>query len=53
MVPCLVVQPLVENAIRPGISSRATGGTVVVSARQIEEQLEIRVADDGVGLPQG
>ena len=53
VVPCLVVQPLVENAIRHGISSRASGGTVVVSARRIDDQLEIRVTDDGVGLPPG
>lgn len=57
MVPCLVVQPLVENAIRHGLSSRATGGTVVVSAGRVPdqstEQLEIRVIDDGVGLPKG
>ena len=53
LVPCLVVQPLVENAIRHGISSRASGGTVVVSARRIDDQLEIRVTDDGVGLPPG
>jgi two-component system, LytTR family, sensor kinase len=53
VVPCLVVQPLVENAIRHGISSRSMGGTVVVSAQRVEEQLEIRITDDGVGLPQG
>jgi LytS/YehU family sensor histidine kinase len=53
LVPCLVVQPLVENAIRHGISSRASGGTVVVSASRVEEQLEVRVSDDGVGLPAG
>ena len=53
VVPCLVIQPLVENAIRHGISSRASGGSVFVSARRIEDQLEIRVTDDGVGLPVG
>jgi two-component system LytT family sensor kinase len=57
LVPCLVVQPLVENSIRHGISSRSTGGTVLVTARRIQdrvaEQVEIRVEDDGVGLPQG
>jgi len=53
VVPCLVIQPLVENAIRHGISSRASGGSVFVSARRIEDQLEIRVTDDGVGLPAG
>src|SRR5579859_27812 len=53
LVPCLVIQPLVENAIRHGLSSRTSGGTVSVSARRVEEQLEIVVADDGVGLPAG
>jgi two-component system, LytTR family, sensor kinase len=53
LIPCLVVQPLVENAIRHGISSRATGGRVSVTAQRIEEQIEIRVTDDGIGLPPG
>jgi signal transduction histidine kinase len=52
-VPSLILQPLVENAIRHGISRRASGGTVIVSAQRIENHLEIRVQDDGVGLPQG
>ncbi|MGD0735473.1 MAG: histidine kinase [Terracidiphilus sp.] len=53
LVPCLIVQPLVENAIRHGISRRASGGTVSVTALCGPNQLEIRVADDGVGLPAG
>jgi two-component system LytT family sensor kinase len=52
-VPCLFVQPLVENAIRHGISRRASGGTVIVSARPDGNRLDIRVLDDGVGLPAG
>jgi two-component sensor histidine kinase len=52
-VPCLFVQPLVENAIRHGISRRASGGTVIVSANQVGDRLDIRVLDDGVGLPAG
>jgi two-component system, LytTR family, sensor kinase len=52
-VPCLFIQPLVENAIRHGISRRSSGGTVVVSARRAEDRLHIRVIDDGVGLPSG
>lgn len=50
-VPCLLLQPLVENAIRHGISRRSSGGTVMVSAERVEGQLEIRVLDDGAGLP--
>jgi signal transduction histidine kinase len=52
-VPSLFLQPLVENAIRHGISNRASGGTVIVSARKVDDQIEIRVQDDGVGLPPG
>jgi two-component system, LytTR family, sensor kinase len=52
-VPALVVQPLVENAIRHGISRRAAGGNVTVQARRQDGQLTIRVLDDGVGLPPG
>jgi LytS/YehU family sensor histidine kinase len=52
-VPSLFIQPLVENAIRHGISCRSSGGTVIVSAESAEKQLRIRVLDDGVGLPPG
>ena len=52
-VPSLIVQPLVENAIRHGISMRVSGGTVSVSAKPVGERLEIRIRDDGAGLPPG
>ena len=52
-VPSLFLQPLVENAIRHGISHRASGGTVQVTAEPVGGKLAIRVADDGAGLPPG
>ncbi len=52
-VPSLFIQPLVENAIRHGISRRASGGTVTVTAAPVGGCLAIRVLDDGVGLPPG
>jgi sensor histidine kinase YesM len=52
-VPSLFIQPLVENAIRHGISRRAAGGTVTVQAAPVNGRLEIRVIDDGQGLPIG
>jgi two-component sensor histidine kinase len=52
-VPSMFIQPLVENAIRHGISRRASGGTVTVKAAEENGQLEVRVMDDGVGLPLG
>jgi signal transduction histidine kinase len=50
LVPGLIVQPLVENAIRHGISRRSSGGTVTVMAKR-GANLEILVLDDGIGLP--
>jgi signal transduction histidine kinase len=52
-VPSLILQPLVENAVRHGLASRASGGTVTISAHPRGDRLEIRVQDDGVGLPAG
>jgi signal transduction histidine kinase len=52
-VPSLFLQPLVENAIRHGVSRRAGGGAVTVTARRDGDCLTIAVADDGVGLPPG
>ena len=51
LVPSLFLQPLVENAIRHGISSRAGGGRIDVSVLRVCNQLEIRILDNGVGLP--
>jgi two-component system, LytTR family, sensor kinase len=51
VVPSLFMQPLVENAIRHGISPRSGGGNIMVTARATDGRLEIRVIDDGVGLP--
>lgn len=53
IVPSLFLQPLVENAIRHGLSPRAGGGTIIVTAGSSNGSLEICVADDGVGLPAG
>jgi LytS/YehU family sensor histidine kinase len=52
LVPVLLIQPLVENAIRHGLSTRASGGTVILSASRAGGQLHVRIADDGVGLPE-
>jgi two-component system, LytTR family, sensor kinase len=51
LVPGLFIQPVVENAIRHGLSPRASGGAVIVSARRAGDRLRIVVVDDGVGLP--
>jgi signal transduction histidine kinase len=52
-VPRLVLQPLVENAIRHGIARRSVPGSVVISASSAAGVLTLVVRDDGVGLPAG
>jgi two-component system LytT family sensor kinase len=51
--PYLILQPLVENAIRHGISARASAGRIVVSARRDDGMLVLEVRDDGPGMASG
>lgn len=50
LIPALILQPLVENAIRHGIMKRLSGGTVIIRAKLAPEGLRIAVQDDGVGM---
>jgi two-component sensor histidine kinase len=49
LVPNLMLQPLVENAIRHGIAPRAAPGHVFVTAARRGGRLELSVVDDGIG----
>lgn len=49
-VPVLTVQPLVENAIRHGITPKEGQGTVQISAQMRGDEIEIAITDDGVGI---
>jgi two-component sensor histidine kinase len=49
LVPSLLLQPLVENSIRHGISPRASGGHVQVRAERRGDDLRVEVTDDGIG----
>jgi len=52
-VPPLLLQPLVENAVRHGISVSSKAGRVEVDARMTDRRLRIDVRDDGPGLVEG
>ncbi len=53
LVPNLVLQPLVENAIQHGVGPRPGPGNVLVEAQRADGDLVLRVIDDGVGLQNG
>ena len=50
-IPPLIIQPLVENAVRHGLMGREEGGHIVVTARKENSDVIITVRDDGVGIP--
>jgi LytS/YehU family sensor histidine kinase len=54
LVPTLVLQPLVENAVRHGLAGRGGAGEIVVGAEVVEaggaRRLRVRVADNGAGV---
>ncbi len=53
LVPSLLLQPLIENALKYAIAPSETGGTLHLGARVIGQRLLLHVADDGPGLAPG
>ena len=51
MIPSMILQPLLENAIRHGIGPKIEGGTITLRVTRSKGQLLIEVLDDGVGIP--
>ncbi len=52
-VPHMILQPLVENAIRHGIAPRAAPGRLTIRARGRRNMLDLEVTDDGIGMAAG
>ncbi len=52
VTPPLIIQPLVENAVRHGILPRPEGGLVRLTAWREDGHLLVEVHDDGVGMPE-
>lgn len=50
LVPHLLLQPLVENAVRHGIAPLEAGGSIAVAAARKNGTLHVTVRDDGVGM---
>jgi len=51
LVPALILQPLVENAIRHGIEQQRGPGLILIQAKQENKHLHLTVRDNGRGLP--
>ena len=52
LVPSMLLQPLIENSIKHGISSKVDGGTVTIRTAYNHGRLSIEVEDDGIGIPE-
>jgi two-component system LytT family sensor kinase len=52
LVPSMLLQPLVENSIKHGLSSKVDGGAIRIHANRMGRKLYILVEDDGVGIPE-
>src|SRR5438552_13833365 len=50
MVPSMLLQPLVENSIKHGLSSKIEGGSIYLRSRLNDSRLVIEIEDDGVGM---
>lgn len=52
VLPPLTVQPMVENAIKHGLSKKEEGGTVWISTRRKGNEIVLTIRDDGLGFDQ-
>ena len=49
-LPPLTIEPLVENAVKHGVTKKRGGGSVTISTRRTDEAVLITVTDTGVGF---
>ena len=52
LVPSMLLQPLIENCIKHGLSSKIEGGTIWLKTQRKDGRLHLVVEDDGVGIPE-
>jgi two-component system LytT family sensor kinase len=50
MVPSMLLQPLVENCLKHGLSPKVEGGSITLRSRVIKSRLIVEIEDDGVGM---
>ena len=52
-IPPMVLQPLVENSVKHGITPKEDGGTIILSIKRVNGEAQFSVADDGIGINAG
>jgi len=50
LVPSMLLQPIIENSIKHGLSSKVEGGSITLRTRLTDERIHIEIEDDGVGV---
>lgn len=50
-IPPMIIQPLVENAVKHGILPSRNGGSVMVVISQIDDKMSVQITDTGQGMP--
>jgi len=50
LIPCLILQPLVENAVKHGLIPKKEGGKLKLSVKKEEDNVVVKIKDNGVGM---
>src|SRR5258707_758570 len=51
-LPSMLLQPLIENCIKHGLSSKIEGGSITLRAARVDQRLHLVIEDAGVGIPE-
>lgn len=52
LVPSMMLQPIIENSIRHGLSAKLEGGIIRLRSSVVDGRLHVLIEDDGVGIPE-
>ena len=50
LIPCLILQPIVENAVKHGLIPQKGGGEIKISVKIIDNNVVVKIKDNGVGM---
>jgi sensor histidine kinase YesM len=50
LIPCLLLQPIVENAVKHGLIPKKEGGKLSISVKREDDSIVVRIKDNGIGM---